>query len=378
MPSGALRRGWPNGRSRITVRAGKWGRDISSGATIGIVIAATALVGLVLVAYLVLRGQPRTRDDRLVQAVDEMRSRMDDLGRDLSDALERAERESKRNRFLSDLGGSVEFEELLDRVLDAVLEVPGFDAAMVSLEDPGGTATVATRGMTAEEAAHPPSSGAAGSLPTGPITVSYRYGASDVADTHLIRGGLFLSLVSREGHSLGTLALFWRSPGFEPSPDRIAAIEQIAATSIPAIENARRYREARQLAETDALTGFFNQRYFHETLRREALRAQRYDRRLALLIIDLDDFKAVNDRIGHLAGDAVLAQIAERLRNEIRSVVTEAKELISYALYDVRSKEDAVEWTSRFMKLHRDLWPGWDGESDVLRVFGPEDFAPPS
>ena len=119
---------------------------------------------------------------------------------------------------------------------------------------------------------------------------------------------------------LGSLALFWRTPGYEPSQDRVAAIEQIAATSIPAIENARRYREARQLAETDALTGFFNQRYFHETLRREALRAQRYDRRLALLIIDLDDFKAVNDRIGHLAGDAVLAQVAERLRNEIRSV----------------------------------------------------------
>jgi len=100
----------------------------------------------------------------------------------------------------------------------------------------------------------------------------------------------------------------------------VATIEQIAETCIPALENARRYREARQLAETDALTGFFNQRYFHETLRREALRAQRYDRQLALLILDLDDFKAVNDRVGHLAGDAVLAQVAEQLRNEIRSV----------------------------------------------------------
>lgn len=57
---------------------------------------------------------------------------------------------------------------------------------------------------------------------------------------------------------------------------------------------------------------------------------------------------------------------------------TEAKEMISYALYDVRSKEDAVEWTSRFMKLHRDLWPEWEGESDILRVFGPEDFGPRS
>lgn len=56
----------------------------------------------------------------------------------------------------------------------------------------------------------------------------------------------------------------------------------------------------------------------------------------------------------------------------------EAKETISYALYEVRTKEEAVEWTARFMKLHRDLWPGWEGESDVLKVFGPEDFAPPA
>lgn len=56
---------------------------------------------------------------------------------------------------------------------------------------------------------------------------------------------------------------------------------------------------------------------------------------------------------------------------------TEAKELISYAIYEVRSKEEAVEWASRFIKLHRDLWPGWEGEAEALRVFGPEDFAPP-
>ena len=278
-------------------------------------------MGLGLAALVFARRRPETtRDDRLVQAVDEMRTRMDDLGRDLSDALDRAERESKRNRFLSDLGSSVEYEELLDRVLDAALEVPGFDAAMVTLDETGGTTSMATRGMTPEEAAHPPSSGASGTLPAGPITVSYRYGAADAADTHLIRGGLFLSLIGRDASSLGSLALFWRRPGYEPTQERMSAIEQIAETCIPAIENARRYREARQLAETDALTGFFNQRYFHETLRRETLRAGRYGRRLALVILDLDDFKTVNDRIGHLAGDAVLAQIAERLRNEIRSV----------------------------------------------------------
>ena len=56
----------------------------------------------------------------------------------------------------------------------------------------------------------------------------------------------------------------------------------------------------------------------------------------------------------------------------------EAKEMISYALYQVKSKEEAVEWTSRFLNLHRDLWAGWEGQADVLRVFGPQDFGQPA
>jgi hypothetical protein len=56
----------------------------------------------------------------------------------------------------------------------------------------------------------------------------------------------------------------------------------------------------------------------------------------------------------------------------------EAKEFISYAVYQVRSKEEAVEWASRFLKLHQELWPGWEGEVEVRKVFGPEDFPPPA
>ncbi|WP_328473805.1 YciI family protein [Actinoplanes sp. NBC_00393] len=52
----------------------------------------------------------------------------------------------------------------------------------------------------------------------------------------------------------------------------------------------------------------------------------------------------------------------------------ESKEVISYAIYEVRSKEEAVEWASRFLRVHQDLWPGWEGEVDVLKLFGPEDF----
>jgi hypothetical protein len=50
---------------------------------------------------------------------------------------------------------------------------------------------------------------------------------------------------------------------------------------------------------------------------------------------------------------------------------TESKELISYALYDLRSRDEAIEWAARFVKLHRDLWPGWEGQTDILQVMGP-------
>ena len=56
---------------------------------------------------------------------------------------------------------------------------------------------------------------------------------------------------------------------------------------------------------------------------------------------------------------------------------TESKELISYALYEVRSKEEAIEWASRFIKLHRDHWAGWTGSTDALQVMGPSGTAGP-
>jgi len=60
--------------------------------------------------------------------------------------------------------------------------------------------------------------------------------------------------------------------------------------------------------------------------------------------------------------------------NVVDGPFAEAKEFISYAIYDVRSREEAVEWTSRFMRLHAEHWPGWDGTAEVIKVFGPEDI----
>lgn len=56
---------------------------------------------------------------------------------------------------------------------------------------------------------------------------------------------------------------------------------------------------------------------------------------------------------------------------------TEAKEVIGgYAQFELKSKKEAIEGAVRFMELHRKHWPGWEGETEVRQMFGPEDFAP--
>jgi two-component system cell cycle response regulator len=122
-----------------------------------------------------------------------------------------------------------------------------------------------------------------------------------------------------DGTTVGTLSAFSRSSARPFGDVQIDELERVAFRAAPALENARKYAEARALADLDALTTLHNRRYFHETLAREVARAHRYQRKLSLIVFDLDDFKTVNDRVGHLAGDGVLAEAAERLLSVCRS-----------------------------------------------------------
>src|SRR5690606_40678017 len=74
----------------------------------------------------------------------------------------------------------------------------------------------------------------------------------------------------------------------------------------------------REQAITDSLTGLYNRRYFQNELRREIARARRTGSVFSVLILDLDDFKSINDRFGHKEGDRVLQQVADTLRRTCR------------------------------------------------------------
>jgi diguanylate cyclase (GGDEF)-like protein len=241
--------------------------------------------------------------------------------RELVRALEEAREEARLARELSQISASVDLDSVLTQVLDTVNGLEGIDAAMVVLTRGNGEKEplVATVGMSAEEAVRQPVRGPPNSKEAHAVGIAYSYTRKEAEENgELIRGGVSVPLRDEEGESIGTLAAFWRGRDRSATDKELAHLEELAARAGPAIENARRFREVRQLADLDALTNLHNRRYFHETLARECARAHRYDRRLALVVFDIDDFKAINDRIGHLAADAVLAAVAERVQSVVR------------------------------------------------------------
>ncbi len=87
-----------------------------------------------------------------------------------------------------------------------------------------------------------------------------------------------------------------------------------------AIESFRIHEQVVSLSFTDPMTGLYNRRFFDRALAQELNRCQRYFRSFSLLMIDIDRFKRVNDTYGHDAGDEIIRQVADLLRNHLRSL----------------------------------------------------------
>ncbi|HLY53730.1 MAG TPA: DUF484 family protein [Steroidobacteraceae bacterium] len=108
----------------------------------------------------------------------------------------------------------------------------------------------------------------------------------------------------------------------ELASDFLAHLGLVAAICV---ENAVNRARLLRSGLTDFLTGFHNRRYLHARLREELARAQRAGNSLACLMIDVDHFKRINDQYGHLAGDAVLREVAHRIDAEMRNSDTGAR-----------------------------------------------------
>jgi diguanylate cyclase (GGDEF)-like protein len=218
----------------------------------------------------------------------------------------------------TELAASLNPDDVFDRTLDAIVGLEGVDAALIVIGDDPATWTTRAAGLTDDEVER-----TLLQMPTHSdlrtLEVVYRYRLDDVGQSSRLPRAALTVLLRSEGETVGSLAAVSRSRGSGFPDETVDELERLAARAGPAISNAIRFTEAREHAEFDSLTGLHNRRLFYEFLAREIARARRYERSVSLIVFDLDDFKRINDRSGHLAGDDVLADVADRVRSMVRA-----------------------------------------------------------
>lgn len=178
--------------------------------------------------------------------------------------------------------------------------------------------------------------------------------------------GLAAPLIAQNTR-LGGMALLSDAPA--RMTDRDLELLQLLANQIAGIlERNRMQARFRYLAQYDALTGLPNRTLFHDRLKTALERARRKHRKMALLYIDLDKFKQVNDSFGHLAGDALLQQVAQRLSGHVRESDTVARlggDEFVIILEDAQTPEQAATVVA---KIHQALEEPIEIDGHSLRM----------
>lgn len=137
-----------------------------------------------------------------------------------------------------------------------------------------------------------------------------------IAVNPLVRSELAVPLIT-EGRVIGVFNVeSTQAHAFGPRDLQI--LSALAGYAIIAIQNARLYEQTRQLAITDGLTELYNHRYLHESLERTLERTNRDEGQLAIIMLEIDNFKHYNDTYGHQRGDEVLRIVAGLLRKAVR------------------------------------------------------------
>jgi diguanylate cyclase (GGDEF)-like protein len=148
-----------------------------------------------------------------------------------------------------------------------------------------------------------------------PAFESARNGSGPLAWNH---HWLIIPLHDREGRLVGVIWADEPEDRLLPSTERLKALRMFANQATTAVASVSAFEEMQYLADHDPLTRVGNRRAFTRRLAEQVHRAARYGRRFALVVLDVDGFKALNDHHGHLAGDAALSAIGDILRDTLR------------------------------------------------------------
>jgi len=214
-------------------------------------------------------------------------------------------------------------EQLLIKVCTVIQQAFSVGHVSVLLRDDDGLVLRASQGsFTPCEASGEPLPVTAGSwgraLAAGKTLIENDVGIVEeyFGFYHETRSRMCIPLVSF-GQTLGVLVLESEHTGSFQQGD-VESLEAVADICATAIQNAHYVERVKQLAYLDGLTGIFNRRFFELRIVEEIDRARRFESGMAVLMVDIDQFKRLNDEFGHLLGDEVLRQVSSIFHQQLR------------------------------------------------------------
>src|SRR5438876_954595 len=132
-----------------------------------------------------------------------------------------------------------------------------------------------------------------------------------------VQGSITITPLLQQERIRGTLGIYAAEASRDPESD-LHLLSMLAAQAVNSLVMLERLVASEEQALTDSLTGLYNYRFFQESLQRELSRASRSKASLSLIVLDLDNFKAINDSYGHGVGDRVLRHLADLIQRHSR------------------------------------------------------------
>ena len=246
----------------------------------------------------------------------------------LEEARQRSEELSALRATIADITSELELQKLLHTLLERairLMKADGGDFCMVD-EQTGDLRVVASINIDKEYVGTiiRYGEGASGRvLETGKTLLIDDYsnwpGRLEIFNETTLRATILLPLTKGE-KVLGTLGIFHSDPEKRFTSEDLHILSLFAQHASIAMENAMLFDKVQQMARIDEVTGLLNRRAFCEMGEYEINRANRLLHPISLAMVDLDDFKQVNDQFSHLTGDEVLRAVARLCRDKLRNI----------------------------------------------------------
>lgn len=259
--------------------------------------------------------QLRSRVRELEASQRQLEIYAEDLRRTFAELRRQLGHMNELHRLSAAIGSILDPREVMDRTLEGLGHLVPSQAACIYLVDGDAVIRAATRG---DETLLPSERSPRADPVLGPVLEGAEPGSAP-------EQARSLTVAMRAGGMIVGALHIARSHGAPLTGNDRKLADLVAAEAANAVYTARLYEQTQRLATTDSLTGLYNHRYFRDALALEIARANRLGYSVGLLMIDVDNFKRVNDTFGHPVGDDVLRNIADVLRTSLRQTDVAAR-----------------------------------------------------